>query len=101
MVRLLQRLACKGGKDERCPVDFLVVVLAQLLFLRGGPAAERFPEVRVGVLGADHKANLARGVSRDGGIGIFDSGEDLSAVLLELGDERKVQPLVLGCAKNQ
>ena len=82
-------------------MDLGRVVSALLILLLLGPGSEGVLDVGLGVLGADHKANLARGVSRDGGIGIFDSGEDLSAVLLELGDERKVQPLVLGCAKNQ
>jgi len=78
-------------------VDILVVVAAQALLLLAGPGAQRLLDVAVGVLAADHEADLARGVGRDGGVGVLDDGEDLLAGLLQLGDERDVEPLVLSC----
>ena len=78
-------------------MDLGVVVPAELDFLLGGPGAEGNLDVHVGVLAAHHEANLAGGVGRDGGVGIFSNGEDLLAILLELGDQGKVEPLVLSC----
>jgi hypothetical protein len=43
---------------------------------------------------------LSGGVSWDGRVGVLDVGEDLLAVLLELGDQWKVEPLVLGCGRE-
>lgn len=78
-------------------MDFGVVVLAQLDLLLRGPLAQRNADVGVGVLGADHEADLAGGVGGDGGVGVFGHGEDLTAILLELGDKGQVEPLVLSC----
>lgn len=77
-------------------MDVLVVVAAVLQLLLGGPGAERLADVAVGVLAADHEADLARGVGGDGGVGVLGDGEDRLAVLLELGNQVKVEPLVLG-----
>jgi hypothetical protein len=96
--RSSEGLASKGRQDERGLVDLLAVVPAQLLLLFSRPAAERLLQVAVGVLAANHEANLARGVSRDGGVAVLDVGEDLLARLLEVGNERKVEPLVLSCS---
>lgn len=76
-------------------MDIGAVVSAKLLLLLGGPAAEWCLEVTVSVLAADHETDLARWVSWDGGVGVFDVGENLLAVFLELGDHRKMEPLVL------
>lgn len=100
IARLLQGLLGEVGKDERGLVDLGVVVTAELLLLLGGPGAEGNLDVGVGVLGADHEADLARGVGRDGGVGVLSDGENLLAVLLELGDQGKVEPLVLGCIQE-
>lgn len=81
-------------------MNLLVVVLAKLLLLLWGPGAERLGQIPVGVLAADHEANLAGRVGWDGGVGVLDVGEDLLAVLLELGDEWEVEPLVLGCGST-
>jgi len=78
-------------------VDLRVVVSAELDLLLSGPLAKGNLDVGVGVLGADHEADLARGVGRDGGVGVLGDGEDLAAVLPELGDQGKVEPLVLSC----
>lgn len=77
-------------------MDVLVVVAAELLLLLGGPGAEGLAHVAGGVLGADHEADLAGGVGGDGGVGVLGDGEDFTAGLLEVGDEVKVEPLVLG-----
>ena len=81
-------------------MDLLVVVAAQTLLLLGGPGTNGLLDVAVGVLAADHEADLARRVGRDGGVGVLGDGEDFLAVFLELGDERKVEPLVLGYRKR-
>lgn len=82
-------------------MDLSVVVAALGFLLVGGPLADRDLDVAVGVLAADHEADLAGGVGRDGGVGVLGHREDLLAVLLELGDKRQVQPLVLSCKKNE
>lgn len=78
-------------------MDVRVVVAAQLLLLLLRPRPDGLAHVAVLVLAAHHEADLARGVGRDGGVGVLGDGEDLLAVLLELGDELEVQPLVLSC----
>ena len=97
MVRhLLESLAGESRQNESRLMDLLAVVPAQLLLLFSGPAAERLLEVAVGVLAADHEANLAGGVGGDGGVSVLDVGEDLLAGLLEIDNEGHVEPLVLG-----
>jgi hypothetical protein len=83
---LFQSLAGKGWQDESCSVDVLVVVFTQLLLLLGRPATQRLFQVGVGILGTDHEADLARGICGNGGVGVFDAREDLSAVFLEFRD---------------
>lgn len=78
-------------------MDIGVVVSAKLVFLLRGEAAQRLGDIAVGVLAADHEADLAGWVGWDGGVGVFDRWEDLLAVLLELGDQWEVEPLVLSC----
>lgn len=94
---LLEGLAGKGRKDKGGLVDLLVVVLAQLLLLLSAPAAQRLLEVAVGVLAADHEANLAGWVGGNGCVGVLDGGKDLLARLLQVGNEGEMQPLVLSC----
>lgn len=98
---LLQSLLGEGGQDEAGLVDLGVVVAALLLLLLGGPAAQGDADVAVGILAADHEADLAGGVGGDGGVGVLGDGEDLLAVLLQLGDERKMEPLVLSYTELQ
>lgn len=76
-------------------MDSLAVVLAQLLFLLVGPATKGLLEVQASILAADHEADLSRRVGGDGGVSVFDVGEDLLASLLEVGDDVEVQPLAL------
>lgn len=76
-------------------MDLSVVVPAQLLFLFFGPGADGNLDVTVGILAAYHEADLARRVGWNGGVGVFGNGEDLLAVLLELGDQGQVEPLIL------
>ena len=63
----------------------------------GIPAPHRRRDVSVLVFGADHEAYLARRVGGDGGVGVFDHGEDFSAGLFEVSDEGEVEPLVFRC----
>jgi len=90
-------LASKVGQDEAGTVNVLVVVAAQTLLLLAGPGANGLAHVAAGVLAADHEADLAGGVGGDGGVGVLGNGEDLTAGLLEVSDQREVEPLVLGC----
>ena len=82
-------------------MDVGVVVAQQRLLLLRREAAERLAHVARRVLAADHEADLARRVGRDRRVGVLGDGEDLPAVLLELGDHGQVQPLVLGCGGSQ
>lgn len=81
-------------------MDSSVVVAAQLLFLLWGPFAEWLAEIAIGVLAADHESNLTRWVGRNGGIGVLDVWEYFLAVLLKLGDQWEMEPLVLGYRKR-
>ena len=94
---LLQGLSSEGRQDEAGLVDLRVVVSAELVLLLGGPGPQGLLDVAARLLAADHEANLARGVRGDRGVRVLRDGEDLAALLLELGDERHVQPLVLSC----
>ena len=85
----------EGRENEASLVDVGVVVPAQLVFLLGSPAPQWRCEIAISVLAADHEADLAAGVSWNGSVGIFDVRENLLAVLLELGDQWEVDPLVL------
>lgn len=91
-----QSLASEGWQHEGCLVDLLAVVSAQLLFLLLGPRAHWLFDIAISVLAADHKANLSGWVGRDGGVCVLSDWEDFFAVLLELGNELEVEPLVLG-----
>lgn len=77
-------------------MDLGVVVSAQLVLLLLAPAAERLGEIELGVLAADHEANLSGWVGWDGGVCVLDVREDLLAICLQLGDQWEVKPLVLG-----
>lgn len=96
----MKSLLGKVGQNEAGLVDLSVVVAALGLFLLGCPLAKRNTDIAVGILAADHEADLARRVGRDGGVGVLGDGEDFLAVFLELGDERQVEPLVLGYRKR-
>jgi hypothetical protein len=91
----LQSLSGKVGEDEGSLVDFRVVVLALLNLLLGSPLPQRLLDITASFLAADHETDLARGVGRDGGEAILSNGEDCSAVLLHLLDQRQVEPLTL------
>ena len=92
---LLECSASKSWENEGGLVDLSVVVTAELLLLLGGEGAERLGDVAATILAADHEADLARWVGWDGGVAILDGWEDLLAILLELGDQWEVEPLVL------
>jgi hypothetical protein len=91
-----QSLAGEGWQDKGGLVDLFAVVPAQLLLLLNWPASQRLLEVQVGILAADHEANLSRWVGGDRSVTILNGGENLLAGLLEVGDEGHMQPLVLG-----
>lgn len=78
-------------------MDILVVVAAETLLLFTRPGADGLLNVAVGILATDHETNLTGGVRRDCGVRVFGDREDLVAGLLEVGNQRKVKPLVFGC----
>lgn len=78
-------------------MNILVVVLEELPLLLRCERADGFRKVTLGIFTADHEADLARGVGWDGRIGVLNTWEYLLAVLLELGDQWKMKPLILGC----
>lgn len=77
-------------------MDLFVVVAAQLLLFFKLPLPQRHLHVPVRVLAADHESDLARRISRDSGVGVFDRGEYFFATFLQVSDEAEVQPLVFG-----
>ena len=94
---LLQRQSRKGRQDKRRLVDARVVVSVPLVLLLLRYLPQRLGHVAGGILAAHHKANLAGRVGGDGGVCVLGHREHLAARLLQLGDDFKVQPLVLGC----
>ena len=90
----------EGRENEASLVDVGVVVPAQLVFLLGSPAPQWRCEIAISILAADHEADLAGWVGGDGGVCVFDRGEDLLAVLLQLGDQWEVEPLVFSYDSN-
>lgn len=88
-------LTSKGGQNESSLVDLLAIVLALLVLLLGCPASQGLLQVGVAILRADHEADLSRGVSGNGSVGVLDGREDSLARLLKVGDDVEVKPLVL------
>ena len=78
-------------------MNVLVIVTEELLLHFWSERAKRLGEITICILAADHEADLARGVGWDGRIGVLDIREDLLAVLFQLGNQIKVEPLVFGC----
>lgn len=93
---LLESFSSKAGQHEAGTVDILVVVSAQLIFLFSCPRTDGLANVALRVLAGDEEANLAGWVGGNGGVGVFDDGEDFLHEFLEVGDELDVKPLVLG-----
>ena len=91
----------KCGQDEAGLVDIGVVVLAKLHLLLGAPLAQRRPDIDLGVFATNHETNLARRIGRNSGVRIFSYREVLFAVLLELGDQWEVKPLVFGYIRRE
>lgn len=68
-------------------MDVLVIVSAQLILVLARPGADGFADVAVCGLAGDEEADLAGRIGGDGGVGVFDDGENLAHQLLEVGDE--------------
>lgn len=92
-----QSLACEVRQHKASTVDILVVVAAESLLLLTRPGTNGLTHVTAGILAADHEADLTGRVGGDGGVGVLGNGEDFLAGLLEVGNQLKVEPLVLGC----
>jgi len=77
-------------------VNTRVVVSVPLILLLLRKLPKGLRDIASSILATDHESNLARRVGRDGGVSIFGNREDLTARLLQLCNEREVQPLILG-----
>jgi len=77
-------------------VDLLVVISALLRLLLRRPTPQRLLYIHLGVLAANHESDLARGICRDSGETVLSDGEDFTARLLDILDQVKMEPLVLG-----
>lgn len=77
-----QRAPGKTRQNKARTMDLFVVVPAQLLLFFKLPLPQRHLHVPVRILAADHESDLARGVRRDSGVGVFDGGEYFFATFL-------------------
>jgi len=80
-------------------MHLLVVVLAVLVLLSSRPTPQGFLDVNLGVLAADHEADLARRVCGDSGETILGDGEGFTEFLQDGFDEGKMQPLAFTCGQ--
>jgi hypothetical protein len=94
---LPQGVTGESWKDKRRFVDISIVVAVDLLLFLGCPASQWLGHIAVGVLATNHEANLVRWVGWDCGVSVLNRWEDFFAVLLQLGNERKMKPLILSC----
>lgn len=78
-------------------MNLLVVIPTQFILLLSIPAPHRRCDVSILVFAADHEADLTGRIGGDGGVGVFDSGEDLLAGFLEICDQGEVEPLIFRC----
>jgi hypothetical protein len=79
-------------KDKSSLVNIRVVVTAELILLFGGEATERLSDVGVSILGAEDVTDLARGVGGDAGVSILNLRVEILTEVLDLLDERQVEP---------
>ena len=80
-------------------MNLLAIVSAQLLLLFLAPRPHWLLDIAVCILAADHEADLAAWIGRNGSVCVLGDGEDFFAGLLKAGDEIEVKPLVLGYAR--
>jgi hypothetical protein len=97
---LVESVSSPSREDEGCSMDLLVVVSVELVFLLLGPGTQRFLDVGIWVLGADHEADLTGWIGWDGGVAILDGWEDSLAGLLDFLDDVHVKPDVLTLGGN-
>jgi len=100
IIPLSEGLSRKRRQHKRRLMDLLAIVFAQLFLFLCAPRPNRLPDITVGVLAADHEANLTGRIGRNGRVRILGDGEDFFAGLFQLRDEAEVQPLVLSYSKN-
>jgi hypothetical protein len=79
-------------QDESSLVNIRVVVTTELILLFRSELTERFSEVDVSVLGTHNVTNLTRGVSGDASVSIFNLRVKILTEILDLSNERKMEP---------
>lgn len=79
-------------QDESSLVNFRVVVTEELIFFFLGERTKGFLDVGVRILGTHDVTNLTTGVSGDASVSIFNLGVDVLTEVLDLSDERKMEP---------
>lgn len=79
-------------QNESSLVNFRVVVTTELIFLFLGERTERFSEVSVSILGTHDVTDLTTGVSRDASVSILNLRVKVLTEILDLSDERKMEP---------
>ena len=77
-----------------------IIIPTQALLLLAAPGAQRHAHIPRGILAANHEADLARGIGRDGGVGVLGDGEDFFARPFQVADQLEMEPLVFGCNGN-
>ena len=82
-------------------MNLFIVVSTQLILLLSIPAPQRRFDISVLIFAADHEADLARGIGKDGSVGVLDSREDFLTGFLKVGNEGEVEPLVFRCSRGQ
>lgn len=75
-------------------MDLLVVVPALLCLLLRRPTPQRFLDIDLGILAADHETDLARWIRGNSGEPVLGDREDFAAGFLNVLDQVEVEPLV-------
>lgn len=91
-VLLVQSLLGELRQNKSSLVDLRVVVTTELILLLGSELAKRLSEVDISILGAHDVTNLTRGIGRDRGVSIFNLRVEILTEILDLSDERKMEP---------
>ena len=93
-----QRLSCKTWQYKTCAVNVVVVVSAKLFLFLHPPATQWDFNISLGIFTADHESDLSRRICWDGRVCVLHGREDFLALLLQLRNQREVEPWVFSCS---